>query len=45
MDDGIVVSAKCEGYRVSLSLSQGKRKDCGPSVEYGGWYKACKVDR
>ncbi|CAL8325801.1 unnamed protein product [Lota lota] len=24
--------------------SKGKRKDCGPYVEYGGWYKACKVD-
>uniref|UniRef100_A0A8C4ZE81 Kinesin light chain n=1 Tax=Gadus morhua TaxID=8049 RepID=A0A8C4ZE81_GADMO len=24
--------------------SKGKRKDCGPAVEYGGWYKACKVD-
>lgn len=29
----------------SLSLSQGKRKDSGPYVEYGSWYKACKVDR
>uniref|UniRef100_A0A3P8UJK3 Kinesin light chain n=1 Tax=Cynoglossus semilaevis TaxID=244447 RepID=A0A3P8UJK3_CYNSE len=26
--------------------SKGKRKDCGPGVyvEYGSWYKACKVD-
>uniref|UniRef100_A0A8C5H1I2 Kinesin light chain n=1 Tax=Gouania willdenowi TaxID=441366 RepID=A0A8C5H1I2_GOUWI len=23
---------------------QGKRKDSGPYVEYGSWYKACKVD-
>uniref|UniRef100_A0AAQ5YX57 Kinesin light chain n=1 Tax=Amphiprion ocellaris TaxID=80972 RepID=A0AAQ5YX57_AMPOC len=24
--------------------SKGKRKDSGPYVEYGSWYKACKVD-
>ncbi|TRY83355.1 hypothetical protein DNTS_015074, partial [Danionella cerebrum] len=24
--------------------SKGKRKDSGPYGEYGGWYKACKVD-
>lgn len=24
---------------------QGKRRDSGPYVEYGSWYKACKVDR
>uniref|UniRef100_A0A3B4WW47 Kinesin light chain n=1 Tax=Seriola lalandi dorsalis TaxID=1841481 RepID=A0A3B4WW47_SERLL len=31
-------------FSLSLSLSQGKRKDSGPYVEYGSWYKACKVD-
>uniref|UniRef100_A0A3B3CD99 Kinesin light chain n=1 Tax=Oryzias melastigma TaxID=30732 RepID=A0A3B3CD99_ORYME len=33
---------------ISLCLtclsSQGIRKDSGPYVEYGSWYKACKVD-
>lgn len=24
---------------------QGKQKDGSPFGEYGGWYKACKVDR
>uniref|UniRef100_A0AAQ4S1G3 Kinesin light chain n=1 Tax=Gasterosteus aculeatus aculeatus TaxID=481459 RepID=A0AAQ4S1G3_GASAC len=24
--------------------SKGKRRDSGPYVEYGSWYKACKVD-
>lgn len=28
-----------------LVLSQDKRRDAGPYVEYGSWYKACKVDR
>lgn len=26
-------------------MFQGKQKDGSPFVEYGGWYKACKVDR
>lgn len=24
---------------------QGKHRDNTPYVEYGGWYKACKVNR
>ncbi len=28
-----------------LSLFQGKQKDGSQFGEYGGWYKACKVDR
>lgn len=26
-------------------IFQGKQKDGSPFAEYGGWYKACKVDR
>uniref|UniRef100_A0A8D3E3D1 Kinesin light chain n=1 Tax=Scophthalmus maximus TaxID=52904 RepID=A0A8D3E3D1_SCOMX len=37
------VSNFCSPQR-SSHLSQGKRKDSGPYVEYGSWYKACKVD-
>uniref|UniRef100_A0A8C5AE54 Kinesin light chain n=1 Tax=Gadus morhua TaxID=8049 RepID=A0A8C5AE54_GADMO len=28
----------------SVNSTYTSRKDCGPAVEYGGWYKACKVD-
>uniref|UniRef100_A0AAY4A4P6 Kinesin light chain n=1 Tax=Denticeps clupeoides TaxID=299321 RepID=A0AAY4A4P6_9TELE len=31
-------------FLITRVLLQGKRKDCGPYGEYGGWYKACKVD-
>lgn len=28
-----------------VCVCQGRRKDAGLQVEYGSWYKACKVDR
>uniref|UniRef100_A0A8C6UWI3 Kinesin light chain n=1 Tax=Neogobius melanostomus TaxID=47308 RepID=A0A8C6UWI3_9GOBI len=34
----------CIKYSVLLIDFQGKRRDSGPYVEYGSWYKACKVD-
>lgn len=42
-----VDSLKCV-FRKLMTMSfvlQGKQKDGSPFGEYGGWYKACKVDR
>lgn len=51
---GLVSILKCLIYYIiyadflnlnQIGVSQGKQKDGSPFGEYGGWYKACKVDR
>lgn len=44
---GCVVSGVPSAFLCSDEgfLFQGKQKDGSPFGEYGGWYKACKVDR